>query len=72
MTSVICLQGAETSTRKLFDPFRKELANHEIGTVAFDFIGHGDTEGKLELTSLHSRYRQACCVIDTVLIDKPL
>jgi hypothetical protein len=69
---VLLLHGAGTSTRKLFDPLRKELTKHKISTAAFDFIGHGDTGGCLEASSLAHRFQQACNVIEGLELSQPL
>ncbi len=61
---VLMLHGAGGAHRGKMRPLRKELLQEGIGSVAFDFIGHGDTGGDLESSSLASRTRQTCAVID--------
>lgn len=72
-TTVLMLHGAGQSHRKKMLPLRRELLELGIGSVSFDFIGHGETGGKLVSSSLSSRTRQACCVIKELgLSSKPL
>jgi len=71
-TSVLFLHGAGTSTRKRVDPLRLELFKHNMPSVAFDFIGHGETGGCLNLSSLQNRFDQACTIIEALNISTPM
>ncbi|MGB9436871.1 MAG: alpha/beta hydrolase [Desulfobacterales bacterium] len=51
--------------------FREQLLIHGISSAAFDFVGHGDTGGELQSSSLLSRTRQACSVADSLNIQQP-
>ena len=41
-------------------------------SIAFDFIGHGETGGCLYSSSLQSRFDQTCTIIETLNILKPM
>jgi esterase/lipase len=69
---VLILHGAGNAARKNCRLFREQLMLHGISSAAFDFVGHGDTGGELKRTSLISRTRQACRVINSVGIQQPL
>ena len=60
---VLCLHGAGTSYRRRYDELRQRLASRGIGSTAFDFIGHGETGGDLQASSLAERLAQAVAVI---------
>jgi uncharacterized protein len=68
---VLILHGAGNANRGYFRLFREQLLIHGISSVAFDFVGHGDTGGELKSSSLISRTRQACRVVDSVGIQQP-
>ena len=70
--SVICLHGAGTSTRELFTPLRQELFKQNIPSAAFDFVGHGETGGSLQTSSLKQRFQQASDVIESLRLCQPL
>jgi len=65
------LHGAGNAHRGDFRLFREQLLNHGISSAAFDFVGHGDTGGELKSSSLLSRTRQACSVVDSLNIQQP-
>lgn len=69
---VLILHGAGNANRGHFRLFREQLLIHEISSAAFDFVGHGDTGGELKSSSLISRTRQACSVVDSLNIQQPL
>jgi alpha-beta hydrolase superfamily lysophospholipase len=69
---VLILHGAGESERSRFRFFRERLFAAGISTCAFDFVGHGETGGALKQTSLFSRSQQACKIIDSQQIQKPL
>jgi len=68
---VLILHGAGNANRGDFRLFRQQLLIHGISSAAFDFVGHGDTGGELKNTSLLSRTRQACSVIDSLNLQQP-
>lgn len=68
---VLVLHGAGNAHRGDFRLFREELLIHRISSIAFDFLGHGDTGGELKSSSLISRTRQACRVVDSVNMQQP-
>ena len=61
--NLICLHGAGKAQRSRFSKLRDKLALDGVSSLAFDFIGQGDSEGVLENDSLHSRTNQALEVI---------
>jgi pimeloyl-ACP methyl ester carboxylesterase len=69
---VLVLHGAGNSNRGRFQMLREELFAKGISTVAFDFVGHGDTGGDLKSSSLSSRTRQACRIVDALNLQQPL
>lgn len=71
-SSVLFLHGAGQSTRLLFDPIRCALFAHQIPSIAFDFIGHGETRGCLRSSSLLQRFKQSCQIIESLNITQPL
>jgi len=68
---VLILHGAGNANRKHFRLFREQLLIHGITSAAFDFVGQGDTSGELKSSSLLSRTRQACRVVDSLNIQQP-
>jgi pimeloyl-ACP methyl ester carboxylesterase len=68
---VLVLHGAGNSNRGRFRTLREELFAKGISSVAFDFVGHGDTGGDLKSSSLSSRTRQACRVVDSLDLQQP-
>ena len=71
-SQVLILHGAGNSERKRFRPLRRYLASRGISSCAFDFIGHGDTGGQLLGSNLEERTHQACRVIDSQPVRRPL
>jgi len=69
---VLVLHGAGNSNRGRFQMLRGQLYDRRISSAAFDFVGHGDTGGDLKSSSLSSRTRQACQVVDTLNLQQPL
>lgn len=69
---LLVLHGAGNSCRQNFRWLRDELWAAGISSAAFDFVGHGDTGGDLKSSSLSSRTRQACRVIDALKLKQPL
>jgi len=69
---LLILHGAGNSCRQNFRWLREELWTAGVSSAAFDFIGHGDTGGDLKSSSLISRTRQACTMIDALGLRQPL
>jgi uncharacterized protein len=67
----LVLHGAGNSNRGRFRTLREELFAKGISSAAFDFVGHGDTGGDLKSSSLSSRTRQACRVVDALNLQQP-
>lgn len=67
---VLMLHGAGQSNRAKMLPLRLELAERGIGSYAFDCIGHGETGGTLENSSLMERTQQAEAVIETLGLSR--
>ncbi len=59
-------------TRERYRDFRARLAQGAIGSLAFDFVGWGETGGDVGESSLQSRTEQACAVIEAVDLKPPL
>jgi len=71
--NVLFLHGGGTSSKKDFDTLREFLAEKNINSYSFDFIGHGDSEGNINISSLQKRTDQAASVIELKkLSSKPL
>ncbi|UCD79065.1 MAG: alpha/beta fold hydrolase [Desulfobacterales bacterium] len=68
---LMVLHGAGNSCRQRFQLLREELFAAGISSLAFDFVGHGDTGGDLKSSSLRSRTRQARRVIDSFNWQQP-
>jgi len=71
LPQALILHGAGNANRGHFRLFREQLLIHGISSAAFDFVGHGDTGGELISSSLISRTRQACRVVDSLNIQQP-
>ena len=67
---LLFLHGAGRSSRLSFDAIRERLALRSIGSVAFDFIGHGNSSGELSNSSLEIRTMTALHVVENVCADK--
>ena len=59
----LVLHGAGQSSRSRFAHLRQALCRRGIPSASFDFIGHGDTGGRLPGSSLRARTEQAAAVI---------
>jgi pimeloyl-ACP methyl ester carboxylesterase len=68
---LLILHGAGQSCREHFRQLREHFWTCSVGSVAFDCIGHGDTGGDLESTSLQSRTEQASAVVEAVSLSRP-
>jgi pimeloyl-ACP methyl ester carboxylesterase len=69
---VLVLHGAGQSQRARLAMVRASLQQRDIGTTAFDFIGHGETGGQLTQSSVASRTRQTQAVIAARQLRQPL
>ncbi len=65
--NAVILHGAGTSRRERFYSIARELADHGIGIVLFDFSGHGQSTGKLSEQTLERRRNQAQAVINSII-----
>jgi pimeloyl-ACP methyl ester carboxylesterase len=68
---LVLLHGAGLGTRDRYRHFRTCLAQRSIGSLAFDFVGFGETGGDIGESSLKGRTEQACAVIDAREIRPP-
>lgn len=68
----VLIHGAGTSERGRFTTLRSALRARGMSSTAFDCIGHGETGGTLQESSLVSRTRQAEAVVNTLPIASPL
>ena len=69
---VFFVHGSSKDGSARFDMIRQHLAKTGIASAAFDFIGHGETGGVIDGTTLADRLKQACTVIDSIHCKKPL
>lgn len=69
---VLCLHGAGPASRQRFEELRKMLAEKDIASCAFDFVGHGETGGDLVSSSLESRAKQSLAVVKSQNLKQPL
>ncbi|WP_460156352.1 alpha/beta hydrolase [Pseudomonas sp. S2_H10] len=61
--TVLIMHGAGTSSSKDFYNLQTYLHNHNYESITFDFLGHGNTGGKLKNSSLERRTEQALAVV---------
>jgi len=61
--STIILHGAGKSSRTTFSRLRYHLCLNGFSSVGFDFVGHGETGGEIQETTLRGRTEQAAEVI---------
>lgn len=64
--------GKVTSNRARYDLLRKSLFLQGVSSAAFDCIGHGETGGLLEESSLEKRVRETADVIEGLSLAPPL
>jgi fermentation-respiration switch protein FrsA (DUF1100 family) len=69
--SVLALHGGGTSDRHGTVYLLKHLADHGISSIAFDFVGHGDSTGELIGSSLRDRYLQGEAVARALNLSSP-
>lgn len=70
--NILFLHGAGTASRSRFLGFRNYLNDAGLSSCAFDFIGHGETGGDLQTSSLQERTNQALAVIQQTPLNTPL
>ena len=61
--NTIVLHGAGKSSRATFSRLREYLCLHGISSASFDFVGHGETGGSIQETTLQGRTDQAAAAI---------
>jgi pimeloyl-ACP methyl ester carboxylesterase len=69
---ILYLHGAGASTRHGHHLLRHALQQRGLGSVCFDAIGHGETGGALQQSSVASRTRQAQAVLAARAVPEPL
>ena len=69
---ILCIHGAGKADRSRYSALRSSLHQKGFGSVAFDCIGHGETGGLPEQSSLISRTYQAEAVLQARDMNKPL
>lgn len=62
--NTIVLHGAGKSSRTTFSRLREYLRLNGIASASFDFIGHGDTGGDIQESTLQGRTDQASAAIE--------
>lgn len=70
--SILLLHGGGTGSRKRFERLRERLEKDGVGSVAFDFLGQGESSGQLAHSSLAHRVQQATTVIEQLSLQQPL
>jgi pimeloyl-ACP methyl ester carboxylesterase len=68
---LIMLHGAGEASKERFERLRFKLLEHGIGSVALDFIGHGDSAGSLAHSSLEKRTQQVMALIELLNLRPP-
>lgn len=71
LPTFLMLHGSGHSTRERFTPLRSALMERGVASVAFDFIGHGETGGCFADSSLVARTGQAMAVIAAAGLQSP-
>ncbi len=60
---LLIMHGAGNSSGKGFYNLQTYLHSHNYDSITFDFLGHGETGGKLKNSSLERRTEQALAVV---------
>lgn len=68
-STVLLLHGGGTSTGEGFAELRAFLHARKVGSVAFDFIGHGRTGGAQLGSTLAQRVAQVLAVVEALALD---
>ena len=69
---VLCIHGAGRSDRTRYSVLRSTLQKRGFGSVSFDCLGHGETGGLVEQSSLISRTGQAQAILQAQALQSPL
>lgn len=70
--TILILHGAGHSSRCGFNRLQSYLLQHNYETVTFDFLGHGETGGNIQNSSLDKRTKQALSVISALELQNEL
>lgn len=70
--TILILHGAGNSSRCGFNRLQNHLLQHNYETVTFDFLGHGETGGNIQHSSLDKRTKQALSVISALELHNEL
>ncbi len=70
--SLLMLHGAGKADRSRFSPLRKKLWTKGISSLAFDFMGCGESTGDRRISSLENQTEQACRVVKSQKFKEPL
>jgi uncharacterized protein len=68
-STVLLLHGGGSSTGEGFAALRAFLHARQVGTVAFDFVGHGRTGGAQLGSTLAQRVAQVLAVVQALALD---
>jgi pimeloyl-ACP methyl ester carboxylesterase len=69
---VVIMHGAGTGSKQRSLPLAQDFAKAGFHSLAFDFSGHGQSTGRLELLSLERRFLQARSVVEEFAPDGPV
>jgi len=70
--SVLCLHGGGLdANRSRFQLIRQQLATNGVSSLAFDFVGFGESSGEISAASLSSRVEQVKTIINTKHFKQP-
>ena len=71
---VFCAPFAEEKlwTHRVFVNFARELANRGYSVLRFDFMGHGDSDGNFEDSTIETRLSDIKCALQTLKEKVPL
>ena len=72
ISNLLILHGAGNGTRDRFLELRNSLSDANHTSLAFDFIGHGETGGELADSGLKLRTEQALTVLEKISYTIPL
>ena len=70
--TILILHGAGNSSRCGFNRLQSYLLQHNYETVTFDFLGHGETGGNIQSSSLDNRTKQVLSVISALELHNEL
>ena len=69
---LLMLHGGGRANKNRFSSMRRSLYEKGISSVAFDFSGCGDSTGIRARSSLESQVTEACRVVETLALNKPV